>query len=85
MKDSDTTKLIKSLPKDPNGQIFWIVYNSDLVNQAKDNIAEIKGQDYLEHVNVVAMDKMKISYPDIPYYNLYYDPSVYKLLGNGLN
>ena len=85
MKDSDTTKLIKSLPKDPNGQIFWIVYNSDLVNQAKDNIAEIKGRDYLEHVNVVAMDKMQTFYPDIPYANLYYDPSVYKLLGNGLN
>lgn len=84
-RESDTTRLIKSLPKNPDGKIFWVVYNDDLVNQARDNIAEIKGHDYLSYVNVVAMDKMELSYPDIPHSNLYYDPSVYKFLGNGLN
>ena len=84
-RESDTTRLIKSLPKNPDGKIFWIVYNEDHVGIARENIAEVKGQDYLQHVNVVAMNQLENTYPDIPFSNLYYDPSVYRLLGNGLN
>ena len=72
---------IKSLPDTPTRPIYWIVYNSDMVEYTTRMIASIKGEDYLQYIKVVAKSE-----PTNKRINgsIYFDPGLYDLLGNGL-
>ena len=71
-------KLVQSLPKHPNKNIVWIVYNEDLVEQAENLIRTVHGNEYMDHVRVVPRSRSSK-------YNgsIYFDPYLYDLLGNG--
>lgn len=70
--------LINRLPIEPPKQIIWIVYNDDLIDSAKALIQEIRGPEYMQYVTVVSKSNS---------YRLngaiYFDPSLYDLIGNG--
>jgi len=78
---SKVQRAINSLPDNPDKQIFWVVYNSDMVKYTEDLIASIKGSEYLnKYVTVVAKsDPTK----DRTKGTLYFDPGLMDLLGNG--
>ena len=69
---------ILRLPVDPQKDIVWIVYNSDMVEYTRNLIKELRGEDYLSRVKVVARTE---AYQ----YNghIYFDPLLYDHLGNG--
>lgn len=73
-------KQIQNLPDSPSKHIYWIVYNSDMVEYTTNLIKKIKGHDYLEHVSVVAKGE-----PTQQRSNgvTYFDPGLFELLGNG--
>lgn len=71
---------IRSLPDNPTKPIYWIVYNSDMIAYTQNLIREIKGQDYLGNVTVVAKSE---STRARELGHIYFDPGLYDLLGNG--
>lgn len=71
---------ILSLPKNPTKHIYWVVYNRDMVDYTVDLIRELRGEDYLQYITVVAKgDPTK----DRTKGSLYFDPTLMDLIGNG--
>lgn len=77
MKDKQT-KMIESLPNNPNKLIIWIVYNEDMVDQAEKRIRYIKGDEYMSKIKVVPRTRASKWNGHI-----YFDPNLYDLIGNG--
>lgn len=73
--------MIQRLPVSPTKHIYWIVYNSDMIQYTENLISEIKGEEYLStHVTVVAKaDPSKERCKG----TVYFDPGLLDLLGNG--
>lgn len=72
---------IRSLPTSPDKQIYWIVYNEDMVTRTEDLIKEIRGKEYFDkYITVVSKSNpSKERTTGI----VYFDPSLLDLLGNG--
>lgn len=72
---------IRSLPTNPDKQIYWIVYNEEMVTRTEDLIKEIRGKEYFDkYVTVVSKSNpSKERTTGI----VYFDPSLLDLLGNG--
>lgn len=71
---------IRILPDNPSKHIYWIVYNSDMIDMAVEAIKRVKGEAYLEHVTVVARSA-PVKQRDNGY--VYFDPYLLDLIGNG--
>lgn len=71
---------IRSLPDNPTKPIYWIVYNSDMIAYTQNLIREIKGPEYLNMITVVAKNE---NTKQREKGQIYFDPSLYDLLGNG--
>lgn len=71
---------IRGLPDSPDKPIYWIVYNADMIKYTENLIREIKGQDYLGNVTVVAKGENSKN-RERGY--IYFDPGLYDYLGNG--
>lgn len=71
---------ILSLPKNPSKHIYWVVYNQDMIEYTVNLIRELRGEEYMKHVTVVAKGD-----PSGERSNgwLYFDPTLMDLLGNG--
>ena len=81
-------EIIQRFPTTPpeNSCVVYVVYNNDMVEAAKNLIAEVLGKEYLaKHVHVTAdvrtlpfelSSKMRI---------VYSDPALYDYNGNGYN
>lgn len=81
MRIGKVQQAITSLPQHPDKHIYWVVYNTDMVQYTEDMIASIKGRDYLEEfVTVVAKNDPS---KDRTKGTLYFDPGLMDLLGNG--
>lgn len=80
MRSGKTHAAILSLPAAPSKHIYWIVYNQDMINYTRNLIAELRGEEYLKHITVVAKgDSTKDRSKGI----VYFDPLLYSHLGNG--
>lgn len=72
---------IRNLPNHPSKRIYWIVYNSDMVEYTENLIAELKGPDYLSNfVTVVSKNDPR---KDRTEGTIYFDPGLMDLIGNG--
>ena len=70
-----STELIKNFPKEPKNKIYYVVYNEEMIPEAKFLIEIIWGKEYLDdNVEVISSTKQGNKY-DIN--NLYIDPTVY--------
>lgn len=71
---------IKNLPDHPSKHIYWIVYNSDMIEYTTNLIRELKGAAYLTNVSVVSKgDPSRKRSTGATYF----DPGLFELLGNG--
>lgn len=71
-----STEMIRKFPEAPERPILFVVYNEDMVDDAKFYIGTIHGPKYLrEHVKVVPLNT-KVE--DHSQYDVYIDPMVYK-------
>jgi hypothetical protein len=69
---------IRNLPNNPAKPILWIVYNEDMVEYTRNLISEIKGEDYMEHIKVVARTE---AYKESG--TVYFDPLLMDHISNG--
>ena len=72
---------ISHLPDNPRKHIYWIVYNSDMIEYVENMIKEIKGEKYLSK-NVTVVSKSDSSHNRVNG-TVYFDPALLDLIGNG--
>lgn len=73
-----STELIRKFTPDPKAPILYVVYNEDMVDDAKELVSIIHGPKYLEeHVTIVPLNT-KVE--DHIKYDVYIDPTVYKFM-----
>lgn len=73
-----STELIRKFPDTPDKQILFVVYNKEMMMEAKALIGTIHGVDYLEkHVKVVPFTEQQEDL-DLTQYSVYIDPTVMK-------
>ncbi len=73
-----STEMIRKFPQNPDKPILYVVYNEDLIVDAKVLITTIHGVDYLdEYVTIVPLNT-KVE--DHRKYLVYIDPTVYKYM-----
>lgn len=77
-----TYKLINKLPENPEHLITWIVYNQDMVKSAESLISRLRGEDYMNKVEVVSLDDNKFK-KNINPLSVYLDPQLFDYIGNG--
>lgn len=72
-----SSELIRKMPKNPQEKILFVVYNEDMIEEAKQMIAIIHSRDYLfDYVTVTSFER--------PFnrqgqnYSVYIDPMVFK-------
>lgn len=81
MRSGKMDACIRSLPTSPDKQIYWIVYNEDMVPHTEDLIREIRGQEYFDkYVTVVSKSNPS---KERTKGTVYFDPTLLDLLGNG--
>lgn len=71
-------RMIYALPDEPVKPIYWIVYNEDMIAFTDRLIREIKGSSYPITVVAKGEDTRNLESGQI-----YFDPGLYDLLGNG--
>lgn len=69
-----STELIRKLPSVPAGPILYVVYNEDMIPEAKALIGTIHGPEYLEHVTIVPYNGKVENVRD---YSVFIDPIVF--------
>lgn len=73
-------RAIRGLPENPKKHIYWIVYNSDMIEYTESLIKEIRGIEYMSNVTVVSKsDPSKERTKG----TVYFDPTLMDLMGNG--
>lgn len=73
-----STEMIRKFSVDPKTPILYVVYNEDMIDDAKELISIIHSPKYLEeHVTVVPLNT-KVE--DHIKYDVYIDPTVYKFM-----
>lgn len=73
-----STELIRNFPENPHRPILYVVYNDNMVFDARVLITSIHGADYFdEYVTVVPLNTMV---DDHRQYDVYMDPNVYKYM-----
>jgi hypothetical protein len=77
-----TYELINKLPENPEQLITWIVYNQDMVKSAETLISQLRGEDYMNKVEVVSLDDDKFKKNRNPL-SVYLDPQLFNYIGNG--
>lgn len=75
----DTRSLIKSLPLSPDKLIIWIVYNEDMIEYTRSQIAAVKGYDYVSKFVRVVTRSESSKYNG----HIYFDPNLQDQLGCG--
>jgi hypothetical protein len=87
-----TIKLIEALPDEPDNKIVWVVYNKDMIANAKQQIIEVKGQDYFDKYVTVTSGGDEVSgrkvtsviIDEVPSKSsMYFDPMLHAMKGNG--
>lgn len=73
-----STELIRKFPENPEAPILYVVYNNDMVFDAKVLITSIHGADYFDEFVTVVPISTKID--DYRKYDVYMDPNVYKYM-----
>lgn len=76
-----TEAAIRRLPDKPKKQIVWIVYNNDMVEFTRSQIARIKGEEYLRNYVIVTPRSTSSKYNG----QIVFDPRFFDLEGNGFN
>ena len=71
------------LPDDPDTNIVWVCYNEDMKLGAIKLIKLLKGENYMQHCQVVSKEKFKV--PNDFKGIIYYSPDLYDQVGNGAN
>jgi hypothetical protein len=72
-------KTVESILKLPEKELTWVVYNANMVSQAQMLIIALRGLEFFDdYVKVVSRECS-----DGAHGALYFDPHVFKLLGNG--
>lgn len=77
-----TYELINKLPENPEQLITWIVYNKDMIKSAETLISQIRGEEYMNKVEVVSLGDEDVRKNKNPL-NVYLDPQLFNYLGNG--
>lgn len=73
-----STELIRKFPMAPKSPILYVVYNEDMIDDARELISIIHGPEWLqENVTVVPLNT-KVE--DHTMYDVYIDPTVYKFM-----
>ena len=77
---------IEKFPVDPDAQIIYVVYNTDMVQAAESLISEIHGKNYLkEYVYVIAQGSALPEELEDKTCTIYFDPALHDYKGNGYN
>lgn len=71
---------ILCLPSNPEKHIYWVVYNEDMVKFTEDRIKELRGDDFMTNITVVAKGEPT---KDRSNGSLYFDPLLMDYIGNG--
>lgn len=72
-------KTVEAVLNLPEEELTWVVYNANMVQSAVTLIVSIRGIDFLdEYVTVVSRGSDTCARG-----KLYFDPNMFKLLGNG--
>lgn len=73
-----STELIRKFPAAPQAPILYVVYNEDMVLDARVLISTIHGKDYLDKNVTIVPLKTKVA--DHRKYDVYMDPAVYRYM-----
>lgn len=73
-----STEMIRKFPAAPERPILFVVYNEDMVEDARAYIAVIHGFDYLDRYCTVVPLATKVENHN--HYDVYIDPVVYKYM-----
>jgi len=76
--EEDIMDLINKFPAEPAKKILYIVYNFDMMDDAREKIAKVHGYDYLDNNVVICPLATRIE--NQTQYEVYIDPLVYKYL-----
>jgi len=77
-----TYELINKLPENPEQLITWIVYNKDMIKSAETLISQIRGEEYMNKVEVVSLGDKDVRKNKNPL-SVYLDPQLFNYIGNG--
>jgi len=77
-----TYELINKLPENPEQLITWIVYNKDMIKSAETLISQIRGEEYMNKVEVVSLGDEDVRKNKNPL-SVYLDPQLFNYIGNG--
>lgn len=73
-----STEMIRKFPETPRRPILFVVYNQDMVEDARELIATVRGANYLDdHITVVPLQTKVDNHMK---YDVYIDPTVYKYM-----
>lgn len=72
-------KTVEAIQNLPEQRLTWVVYNANMVQTAVELIIDLRGEDfYYDYVQVMSCERGEDNWGP-----LYFDPHVFKLLGNG--
>lgn len=72
-------KTVEAILTLPEQELTWVVYNANMISQAQMLIIALRGLDFFDdYVKVISRECS-----DGAQGHLYFDPNVFKLIGNG--